>query len=95
MVTLGKFEGCQNQALAQKLYELSLDGCNETLGDVENFGWYGLILNHFFSSYIISEDSQGFFSYTQYSKAEEAQKAWLKLETDYEEFISESEEEVS
>ena len=85
MVTRGKFEGCTNQDIAQKLHDLSLNGCDEELGDVETFGWHALI-----GSYIISEDNQGFFSYTQYDNKVKAREAWLKLEADYQKFEEEA-----
>ena len=61
----GKFEGCADDRLAEVLYSISQDGCDEDCGDVNESGWYGLILhrNH---GYIVSEDSQGFFSYDYY-----------------------------
>ncbi len=44
MAKLGKFEGNADQDLAEYLYKQSLDGWNdEEIGDVEGFGWYGLL----------------------------------------------------
>lgn len=70
--------------ITEKLYELSLDGMvDEELGDVQDFGWYGLMKDTGVpdASYaILHEDSQGFvYSYT-YPSLEEVIIVWTKLE---------------
>jgi hypothetical protein len=96
MVRLGKFEGNADQDLAEYLHKLSLEWADETLGDVETFGWYGLLTQVAgkgkLKSYIIHEDSQGFFDYTTYDTKAQALEAWAKLESEYEEFDEEAEE---
>jgi hypothetical protein len=88
----GKFEGNADQDLAEFLYELSMVGCDEDLGEVDSFGWYGLLIHVYgkgkMKSYIVHEDSYGFFDYTEYNK-ESALTAWAKLEAEYEEFNKE------
>ena len=71
----GKFEGCDDDRLAEVLYSVSQDGCDEDCGSVDELGWYGLILhrNH---GYIVSEDSQGFFDYCRYDSKDAAQTAF-------------------
>ena len=68
----GKFEGCYDQDLAQALHNLSLEGgCDQEIGDVEGFGWYGLMRDINLQKpkdYIIQEDNYGFFDYTEYEK---------------------------
>ena len=58
----GKFEACDDDRLAEVLSGLD---CNEDCGEADTTGWYGLIL-HRDHGYIVSEDSQGFFSYDYY-----------------------------
>ena len=94
---LGKYEGNADQDLAEYLHKYSLDGCDEELGDVQNFGWYGLLLHIIKGtlskgkSYIIHEDSQGFFDYTTYGTKTQALEAWAQLELEYEDFEREAE----
>ena len=92
---LGKFEGNADQDLAEYLHKLSLDGCDEELGDVQNFGWYGLITHVAgigkMKSYIIHEDNYGFFDYTTYDTKASALEAWGNLESEYEDFEREAE----
>lgn len=61
----GKFEGCDDDRLAEVLYNISQNGCDADCGDVQTTGWYGLIL-HRDHGYIVEEDSNGFFTYTYY-----------------------------
>ena len=84
----GKFEGCANQDLAQALRELSLNGCDGELGDVQGFGWYGLMLDINLTwpkDYIVSEDNFGFFDYVEYERGE-AITDWNRLQKEEEEF---------
>jgi hypothetical protein len=73
---LGKFSSCRDEAL----YVMSLDGTNETTGDVEYEGYYTLIVLTVAvtwllgvpvtvpaGSYIVSENSQGFVYGTEYA----------------------------
>ena len=71
----GKFEACDDDRLAEVLYSISQDGCDDSCGEAEYFGWYGLIL-HRDHGYIVSEDSQGFFDYTRYSSKDAAQSTF-------------------
>ena len=83
---LGKFEGCADQELGQKIYELTMEGCDAELGEVESFGWYGLLLNVDGKNYIVSEDNNGFFDYTEYDTIDEVTTAWDNLASEYEDF---------
>ena len=91
----GKFESCGNQALAEKLHETSLNGCNnEELGDVSTFGFYALILDYENGkSYIVSEDNDGFFDYREYDNRIAACYDWAGIMAAYEEFEAEAEKE--
>jgi hypothetical protein len=86
----GKFEGCDDQDLGEMLYGITQEGgCEAELGDGQDFGWYGLLVNVESPtvsglSYIVSEDSQGFFDYTEFTTEQLARQAWGKLEKEYE-----------
>ena len=84
----GKFEGNGSRRLAEALYNLTIDGLSTELGDVEGFGWYGLVARKHGSSYIVHEDSQGFFDYTEYATDREAKAEWKALEKEYDKFES-------
>jgi hypothetical protein len=89
----GKFEACNDQILGEYLHGLSLDGClDNELGDVEDFGWYGLLIDigENKKSYIISEDNNGFFTYQEYLDREVCIENWQKLENEYDTFESEN-----
>lgn len=102
----GKFEGNHSLSLSEKLHEITMDGCNEELGDVQGFGWYGLILSPFEGeeierlplspmrkgpSFIVAEDSNGFFTYTEFDDEDAALQAWHSLEEEYSTFMEEEE----
>lgn len=90
----GKFEGNGSRRLSEALYNLVGDGCaSNELGDVEGFGWYGLIARKHGSSYIVSEDSQGFFGYNEYDTEQDARKDWKTLEAEYAQFEEQCEKE--
>lgn len=87
----GKFEACQNQELGEYLHQLSLDGLDNELGDVSDFGFYGLLLNvdgiGKNKSYIINEDNDGFFTYETYDTEKDAMAIWGNLEAEYQHFM--------
>lgn len=80
----GKFEG--EPQIATRLAELEPD---EDLGDVEGFGWYGVLYDVDTAegrlSFIVHEDSQGFFSIADSGSREEIEEAWDELQDEYEE----------
>ena len=73
----GKFEGCFDQRLGERLYNVTLDGwCDEEFGDVGFDGWHGLILRpNRRTSYVVHENSQGFFDYEDIPSPD-IQKLW-------------------
>ena len=85
------------------IYEQSMDSTDEQLGDVQGFGWYGLLVfpepvtvdqdgdEWTFSAAIIMEGNQGFIYVDYFHKESLARKAWAKLEEAYAE--SEDQEE--
>jgi len=83
----GKFEGCTNQEKGEELYNISLNGCDEELGDVPGFGWNGLIKYNSETWYIVTEDNQGFFDYEVYSP-HIAEITWNRLLKEEEEFTN-------
>ena len=93
---LGKFEG---ELYATKyIYDVTGDGCSDTLGESDGFGWYasfsGKIKGRGPFHAIIGEDSQGFVHGTYYDTAADLALAWDKLETEYDEFSAEYDCEV-
>ena len=81
----GKFEGNGSRRIAEALYSLTMDGLSTELGDVQDFGWFGLIRRRH-HGYIVHEGNQGFFDYTKFESLVELDEAWLNLEKDYAEF---------
>jgi len=86
----GKFEACDDQLLAQGLYQHVQDGwINDQAGSVsENGVWIGLLESVPFTddnpddgchSYIVHEDDQGFFTYKEYSTVEEAREKFANI----------------
>ena len=88
---LGKFEGNGDEKLAELLYEASLNGeLDEEIGSVDELGWYGRFIDRVdLLYYILTEDSQGFFSYQQYATLPELNVAWDEIEAMYETFDNE------
>jgi hypothetical protein len=71
----GKFEGCEDLETAERLYAITLDGgCDEEDGSVDEGGWIGLI-----GEAIVTEDSQGFFTYTLFDSEAAARHVWASL----------------
>ena len=71
---MGKFES----KAAEKAYEITLNGCCEEMGSVDENGmWYGKVEE---MKAIVSEDSQGFVYLTKFSSIEALEKAWKELE---------------
>lgn len=76
---------------------LTLDGCcDEETGDVESFGWYGLVMlddgpivinweggSQTVYGAIVHEDSQGFVDVTYYDCAAEASAQFAMIEDEY------------
>lgn len=88
----GKFEA--SSEIGEKLHEISLDGCDEELGDVQDFGWYGLLIDSGCEDAkfaIASEDSDGFVDFESFATEAKAREAWKKLVNKYDDFISEGE----
>ena len=87
--TLGKFQGNESEMLAQAVYNASMDGCCETLGDCETFGFYAYVPGKR-NDYILNENSQGFV-YVEYGPPAKIQAMWKAIGADYEEFCGEEE----
>jgi hypothetical protein len=93
-MALGKFEGCADSKLAERLYSITMEsGQDDEIGDVQTFGWYAIIKNlggiGKFKSYIVNEDNYGFFTYTEFNTVKEAGAEFHSLVSDYEQFESE------
>lgn len=98
----GKFEGTACGLLAERLYDVSGDASYwaDTIGDghCDVFGWYCLLIQPFGAetpSYIVSEDSQWLFGYTEYPTERKARTDWRRLEREYQEWLSDCEEEMA
>jgi hypothetical protein len=89
----GKFEGNPDPELAEKLCNAMAD---DDLGDVETFGWYGLIkgIDDDEDWFIVNEDSQGFFTIIAQGDSSTILPRWDRLQGEYSSFMEESEEEV-
>lgn len=78
----GKFEACLSLSLAEALYASDAD---EFIGSVDERGWFGIIRwwasksRHF----IVNEDSQGFFTYREFSDLDDVNTMWNKLVEEY------------
>lgn len=79
----GKFEGCADQGLAERLYSLTLDGFCDGSGDVDGFGlWFGAVdLDGRW--FILTEDNYGFVDYIEYSGESERDAAYDEQEREY------------
>ena len=79
--TLGKMEGCESELIANVLYELcGVSGYDEQVGDVQYNGWYALVRGKRYG-FIVSEDSQGFFSYDVFGPDDDIESNWALIES--------------
>jgi hypothetical protein len=65
---------------AERLYAESLEGTTESIGSVDELGWFGAFPDE---RAILTEDSQGFVGLDEYGTDTEYQAAWSALETMY------------
>jgi hypothetical protein len=88
---MGKFQSLRDEVV----YRATLHDLDDQLGDVQTFGWYGLLLGFYGNDYIVHEDSQGFVDVTCYPairedalgqtyRSAEAGNAWCELWDEYE-----------
>lgn len=96
----GKFEGNESLETAQALYEITgYRGEDESFGSVdENGRWVAIIVNGFLpdenltaAAYIVEEDSNGFFTYTEYETSEAAWEAYFADLAAYESYYANGE----
>lgn len=91
----GKFEG--SGKLGEALHEMVSDSSflDDELGDVNDFGWYGLVIDAKVPGHrgmihaIVNEDSQGFFDVTVYPSKAKAHTAWDRVKDEYDTFCDE------
>lgn len=78
----GKFEACLSLSLAESLYQITPD---EFIGSVDELGFYGIIRWYDGKSrhFIINEDTQGFFTYREFSDLDDANFMWTELVEQY------------
>jgi hypothetical protein len=84
----GKFEGAEDQDVAEILHDATLNGMHdEEAGDVNETGMWSAIFrgvevrdgelqDGFPGGYIVQEDEQGFFTYTEFDSDEEIESSW-------------------
>jgi hypothetical protein len=102
MADPGKFEGNEDQDVAEILYDATLNGMvDEEAGDVQEHGmWSGIfrgvevedgeLKDGASGGYIVQEDEQGFFTYAEYDTDEELNEEWDRILATYEEMDEES-----
>ena len=87
----GKFEG-RGGKLAEKIYDVVMNGFQEEQLGEEGFGAYDLVVTDEYPDYgqafILHGDSQGFVGVMAYDTEAEARKVWAGLEKEYEEWTS-------
>jgi len=87
----GKFEGNADEALAERLYDVTMDGGqDDEIGTVDELGWYGLILDFEGKSYVVEQDTYGFFTYSEFDSADAARTAFGQVEKSYAEIEEEA-----
>ena len=99
----GKFEGNYNREFAEAIHDVFMNGFgDEELGDVQDFGWYGLaddlseygikIDGKLVVGAIANEDNSGFFGVETYTSEKQLKDAWNAIEKDYEKFSEDNPE---
>ena len=88
--TMGKFQGNSSEMLAKAVYNASMDGCCETLGDDDTIGFYAYVQGKR-HDYILKENSQGFV-YVEYGPPVEMKVKWAEIASWYAEYCEDSEE---
>lgn len=100
---IGKFDS----NVDERVYEMSLEGWGEELGDAETFGHYTLLdfgdeplivtepgtkpAKH--AAAIVFVNNQGFVQVSYYAMLDDAKADWRNVEQEYEKFLGESDEE--
>jgi hypothetical protein len=96
---MGKFNSLRDEVV----YRASGSGCDDEIGSVDDFGWYGLVLDFYGRDYIIHEDSMGFVGVADYpttfvdsdgvtKRSAEAGNAWCAIYDDSVAFYGEEDE---
>jgi hypothetical protein len=90
----GKFEGNEDERVAEILYDFIMEsGQDEESGDIQETGFWSAIFrgievrpddepqiqDGFPGGYIVEEDEQGFFTYTEFDSDEELEKSWNSI----------------
>ena len=97
----GKF----SDTVAEALYEMTMEGADEEVGDVQDFGWYGFLdfrdepieveedgeVTKYYGA-IVNEDNSGFFSHKLYTHIDMAILEWSDVMEEAAEFYGEDEE---
>jgi len=69
--------------LAEKLYEARLDSMQESVGSVDELGWFALFV---LEKAILHEDSQGFVGVAEYETGDAMQAVWNAVLSEYAKF---------
>jgi hypothetical protein len=88
-----KFDDAETEAL----YELSMDGADDSCGDATTIGWYGLVRGPFeepllkdYAGGILEETDQGFVHSQLFTSKKALEKKWEHVQK----LVSEAEEEA-
>lgn len=84
----GKFEGNEDQDLAERLYANVRDGSmDDQFGSVDELGWYGLVADYENEDdrlYIVEEDSNGFFTIVfEHEDEDVVKRQWARMVDEY------------
>jgi hypothetical protein len=79
----GKYEGNADQDLAEVLRGITLDGCCEEGGDVDEFGLWFAKVDYAGRWFTVTEDSQGFFDYQEYESSTARDAAFDEQEAEW------------
>ncbi len=86
----GKYEGNADEVLAEFLEALSLDGAEESSGDVDTFNYHMTLLADVAGAwagkrhFVLLVDDLGFVEYEEFSDALGAQARFEEFRNDYE-----------
>lgn len=74
----------------ERIYRMTMDGCCETIGESDGFGFYakidGPILGLAQGGAILNEDGDGFVSVDYFDTPEDLAQEWDNIEAEYREW---------
>lgn len=88
----GQPQGCGKFSCRadERIYRMTLDGCCETIGEADGFGFYakvdGPILGLAKGGAILNEDGYGFVGVDYFDTPEDLAQEWDNIEAEYREW---------